>query len=316
MSSTEQVKRLPKDIIKIGIPIGYPVFDSGGQLLMQAGVVIESEGQLEKLYERGLYVDQKTSEMLHLKSNGKKSFVSDDIKKDDSQPEGEIVTELPYKSLKLGESLQISPLSDESGSTKYFVKFIGGIDKKSLICTLPTIDDKIAFIKENTGYSVRMFSGKHVFRFNTMVDAVLNRPYPHMHLKFPREVYSNRLRKNQRVAVSIIISMANLDEPGGENSKSAGRIIDMSLGGAMIEAYKTAGKVGESLECSFKINMEGGEALFVIPAILRNIVETKQADGRMLYKQGIQFKEIRFQDKIVLQSYIFQALTGEKLDEL
>ncbi|HSH72231.1 MAG TPA: flagellar brake protein [Methylophilaceae bacterium] len=316
MSTTEQVKRLPKDIIKIGIPIGYPVFDSGGQLLMQAGVVIESEGQLEKLYERGLYVDQKTSEMLHLKPGGKKSFVSDAIKKEDSQPEGEIVTELPFKSLKLGETLQISPTSDETGSTKYFVKFIGGIDKKSLICTLPTIDDKVAFIKENTGYSVRMFSGKHVFRFNTMVDAVLNRPYPHMHLKFPREVYSNRLRKNQRVNVNIIISMTSLDQPSGETGKSAGRIIDMSLGGAMIEAYKTAGKVGESLECSFKINMEGGEALFVIPAILRSIVETKQADGRMLYKQGIQFKEIRFQDKIVLQSYIFQALTGEKLDEL
>jgi len=116
--------------------------------------------------------------------------------------------------------------------------------------------------------------------------------------------------------VSIIISISNLDDANGEAAKTAGRIVDMSLGGAMIEAYKNAGKVGEALECSFKINMEGGEALFVIPAVLRSIVEAKQADGKILYKQGIQFKEIRFQDKIVLQSYIFQALTGEKLDEL
>jgi len=318
MSNSPEVKRIPKELIKVGTPISYPVYDAKGTLLMQAGTIIETEGQLEKLYERGLYLDQKSSEHLRQfgKPGGKANFESNEVKQEASQPEGEVLVELPFKSLKVGETLQASPLADDSGSIKYLIKYIGGLDKKSLICTLPTIDDKVVFIKENSGLSVRLFSGKNVYRFNTMVDVVFSRPFPHMHLKFPREVYSNRLRKNQRVSVNIIVSMLNKSQPASENSKTAGRLVDLSLGGSLIEAYKSGGYAGDIVECTFKINLDGGEALFVIPGVLRAVSNTVQADGRKLFRHGVQFNEIAFQDKIILQSYIFQALTGEKLDDL
>lgn len=316
MSKEQEVKRLPKHAIKVGVPFGHPIFDAGGHLLMPAGVVIESESQLEKLYERGLYLDLKTSQALFGDRSDKSGFVSDAAKTVDSKPQGEERVELKLKKLKLGEMLQISPLADETGATKYSVRLIGGLDKKSLICTIPTVDEKLVYIKESTGFSVHMFSGKDVYRFNTMVDAVVNRPYPHMHLKFPREVYCNSLRKNTRVAVSVIASVENKSSLPGDAAKGAGRIVDLSLGGCMLESFAKLFKVGDSIECSFKLPIEEGELLFVLPGIVRNIAEQKSPEGKIMYRHGVQFMEIKLQDRIVLQSFIFEALTGEKLQEI
>ena len=178
------------------------------------------------------------------------------------------------------------------------------------------IDDKVMFIKENSGFSVFMFSGKGVYRFNTMVDVVFSRPFPHMCLKFPRHVYFKTLRKNQRVPVNIIASLVNRSANEFENSKIAGRIIDLSLGGILVESSKINGNVSDVIECTFKINMDGEELVFLIQGVLRSLSTLDQKDGTKLNSYGIQFKDIAFQDKVMLQSYIFQLLTGEKLDDL
>lgn len=312
-----QVKRIPKDLIQPGVPTAYPIYDSNGMLLFQAGTVIRSEEQLEKLMSRGLYLDQATGERVWAERNsGAGNYVSNDVKKEKEDPDAEIRVELPLKKLKPGESFQITPLADETGSTKYFVRFIGGLDKKGLICTIPAVDEKLIYVKENTGFEVKIFSGKDVYRFSTMVDLVANRPYPHMHLKYPREVYSKVLRKNQRIIVNVIASIANKTTLIDEDKKNAARFLDLSLGGGMAEAFKSIGQSGDELECSFKIQMDGGEVLFVIPGVLRSINRTRQPDGRTLVKHGIQFTEIPFQQKVLLQNYIFETLTGEKLEEL
>ena len=226
----------------------------------------------------------------------------------------EIPTQLAYRDLKLGETLQLKPLSDETGAVQYFVKYIGGIEKGSLICTLPMIDEKVMFIKENTGFSVRLFSGKNVYAFNSLVEVVYSRPYPHMHLKYPRDTYSSKIRNNQRVSCNIIALASAIAGGQMDSSKTSGRILDMSMGGIMFEANKIAVEPGNKMATSFKVSMEEEEVLFAIPSILRNLIEKKQEDGRIIYQHGIQFEEIPFHQKIMLQNYIFQTLTGEKMD--
>ncbi len=316
MSKPHDVKPLPKDMLRVGIPLQHSIYDAQGNLLMQAGVVLESQTQLDKLIERGLYLDSRTAAAAATTKTTGGSATKDATVENEKTLVTESLTQLAIKNLRVGETLQIKPLADVSGNTQYFVKYMGGLEKKSLICSLPTIDDKVMFIKENTGFSVRMFSGKHVYTFNSMVDVVYSRPYPHMHLKYPREVYTNKLRHNQRVAVSIIALLVNKTREETEQLKVSGRIVDLSLGGIMMEGLKSAGTANDNIECSFKLSMDGGEAVFVIPGILRNVSENRHDDGKLYYHHGIQFGEIAFQEKIMLQNYIFQLLTGEKMDDL
>jgi c-di-GMP-binding flagellar brake protein YcgR len=312
--SEDQVTTLPKSLIQVGIPLEFPVYDIRGRLLMSAGTVVTSEEQLERLYERGLYLNKKTINQLRA---GKTKGGADSKKDKDKEEEPpQKLVDLPLNSIKLGESIQISPLTDDTNSTKYIVKFLGGLEKHSIICTAPTQDDKLIFIKEHAGFLVRLFSGKEVYNFTTTTSAVLSKPFPHIHLKFPRGVYSRNLRKNQRVQTSIICSLINHGSGEFKDIKSSGRIVDISMGGAMIEANKIAGDVNDEIECTFKLKLNDTEVLFSIPSILRNISEHPEDENNQKYSQGVQFKDIPFQEKTMLQNYIFQLLTGNDLNSL
>ena len=70
------------------------------------------------------------------------------------------------------------------------------------------------------------------------------------------------------------------------------------------------------MECTFKLKLNDKEVLFSIPSVLRNITEPANANSARKYNQGIQFKEISFQDKAILQGYIYQLLTGKDLNNL
>jgi c-di-GMP-binding flagellar brake protein YcgR len=310
MSKNEPVRPLPKNLIQVGIPIAHPIYDSDGILLMQAGTIVTTESQLEKLYERGLYLNLKSVEAI--KRQNLDSTASEKNNPDPEQTDSENLVDLSLKSIAIGELLQISPLSDDTKTIKYFVKYLGGLDKKSIICTLPEVDEKVVFIKLHSGLQVQLFSGKDVYKFTTSVDAVFSTPYPHMHIKFPKIVYGKNLRRNQRVSVSIISSLINRTPGEFVNLKSAGRIVDLSLGGAMIDASKIIGTQHDDLECSFKINQDGYEVILAIPCVLRSIAEATNDSGAIIYKHGVQFKEIAFQDKAVLQNYIFHIFNRKK----
>ncbi|HEY0268886.1 MAG TPA: flagellar brake protein [Methyloradius sp.] len=309
MAKPSDMSPIPKDSLRLGVPVPYPIYDAQGNLLVQAGITLKNQSQIDKLQALVLFQDKK---YVAGATRSAKPGVTIESEK---APPKDTSTQLVYRDLKPGETLQLKPLADETGTVQYFVKYIGGIEKGSLICTLPIIDEKVMFIKENTGFSVRLFSGKNVYTFNTLVEIVYSRPYPHMHLKYPREVYTNKIRNNQRVTCNIIALVANTAAEQADSNKTSGRILDMSMGGIMFEATKIAGDANSKTETSFKVSMEGGEALFAIPGVLRNVIEKKNEDGSIIYQHGIQFGEIPFQQRVMLQNYIFQTLTGEKMDD-
>jgi c-di-GMP-binding flagellar brake protein YcgR len=312
--SEDEITSLPKSLIQVGVPLEFPIYDIHGRLLMQAGMVITSEDQLERLHERGLYLNKKT--INQLRAGKTKGGAENKKDKDKDEEPSQKLVDLPLKLITLGESLQIAPLADETKSTKYIVKFLGGLEKGSLVCTSPTVDEKLIYIKEHSAFRVQLFSGKEVYSFTTTVEAVYNRPYPHMHLKFPRGVYVKNLRNNQRVETNIISSLINKTEGDFKEVKSAGRILDISLGGAMIESNTNVGNIGDEIECTFKLVLNKTEVFFSIPSTLRSVTESSETNSIKKYKQGIQFKEIAFQEKAMLQNYIYQRITGKDLSSL
>jgi c-di-GMP-binding flagellar brake protein YcgR len=222
--------------------------------------------------------------------------------------------------LKIGETIQITPASDNSGPPKYFVKYLGGLDKASLICTMPMVDEKILLVKENAVFLASLFSGKHVYRFNTIVEAVMSKPYPHMHLKFPREIFTSLLRKNQRISTNIIASMRNKTATEHAEKLFTGRMLDLSMGGAMIEAKQLAGNIDDIIECSFRLNIAGDNTTFMHASLLCKIIEPNEKDSEKdvekNYKFALQFNELNAQNKAILSRFIFQSLTGARLDDL
>lgn len=308
MSVQETFKRLPKQLLKVGAPISYPVYDKSGQLFSK-GLLIESEDELEELYDRGLYLDMETSKRIGLIKEARKEIINEDVLIE----KNEKFTKLPFKALKMGEVLQLSHTGEGDHAQKYLVKYLGGMDKKSLICTIPTVNDKTLFIKENAGFLVQFFSGKSVYRFSTVVDAVFSRPYPHMHLMYPREAFVKKLRKSQRLNVSVIASIKNLSV--AETPIFSGKLVDLSMGGALIEVHKSGAVEQQTIECSFKIDLGEREVLLVVNGSVQSVANEKSDDGKEVYRYGVAFAELPFQEKIYLQNYIYKIANEEKIED-
>ena len=176
---------------------------------------------------------------------------------------------------------------------------------------------KTLYVKEFSGFSVQFFCGKNVYRFNTVVDAVFNRPYPHIHLMYPKELIANRLRKSQRIVVKIIASMRNSTVSERFNIMQSGRLVDLSLAAAQwLNHTKMGFKKVIPSNVSFKVNLEGQDVMLMVKGFVRSVKAAQAIDGKILFRYGLQFDVLPFQEKIVLQNYIFTALATENAEAI
>lgn len=311
MTNTKPLQPLRKDMLQVGAPLKHPVFDANGVLLLRAGMVIESRGQLEKLFSQGLFLDSLAFHDLQSNSDKRSKKNSEEKNREAGPQTIDALAQQITVNLQIGDAIQLKPLSENS-SDAYFVKYLGGMDKRSIICTLPIVDDKVVFIKESAGFSVNLFSGRNVYTFTSVAEAVFSRPYPHMHLKYPRQVTMTQVRRSPRVKASIITSIANLSA----EAKASGRIVDMSMGGALLESPASIAEIGDTVECTFKVGIGGSEAYFVIKGIIRSRRETMGKSGEAAFQFGIEFGEIAFQEKILLQNYILLSISNTSLEDL
>lgn len=301
--SQDEVTSLPKSLIQVGIPLPFPVYDFKGQLLMQEGAVVSSEDQLVRLQDRGLYLNKKTIDQL---PSSKPLTDAEKQKLADAGAPQEQLVDLKITDIKLGETLNISPLTDETNSTKYSVKFLGGQVKGSLICTAPKLDEKLVYVKEGSGFMFRLFSGKDMLNFTSIITAINNTPYPHIHLKWPAGVYSKPLRQHPRVETNIICSIVNEGNEDFKGTKFSGRMTDLSVGGTKIETRAQIGALNDKAECRFKLKLINKEIFFSVPCVLRNAIAPSDADSSQKYTLGLQFEKIPFEELIMLQNYIYQ----------
>lgn len=58
-------QRVARQSIRLGEPLPWPVYDAKGQLLLERGYVVETELQLEKLIERGMFLTEADARTLN-----------------------------------------------------------------------------------------------------------------------------------------------------------------------------------------------------------------------------------------------------------
>lgn len=212
-------------------------------------------------------------------------------------------TDLPSVKLGMGDVLQLqdfSPTKDQ-----HYVKLIGYLNKKSVLVSHPTRDDKLLFVKKGESYLVRGFSGTKTYEFTADVVNVCLAPYPYLHLSFPVQVSTVNMRRALRIMLKLVCSI---------KSKSAANpitatIVDMSVNGARIQSKIEIGELSEEVEVSFRLPVDGEEQLFIVPAVIRNVGnDADNADGERLVVCGLEFHQPEGKDRLALQNFIYKHM--------
>lgn len=270
--------------IEPGMPLGCNLLDAEGRVLFQAGQVVEDRGVLEGLLARGLFRDPQAE-----------------------PPQDTAADVEPAARLQLnpGDLLQIQPWSGEAAGERYMVKVVGHLAPVSLLVTAPSANGKLLFVREGHTFLVRGFIGQDAMAYRTRVLKAQLAPFPYLHLAYPDAVQSTRIRKSMRARVNLVIAI------NGVGGNSAGRITDLSLGGARIISNAPFASPGEEVRLAFRIDPGGIE----IYLNLRALVRASQAEPleQSRHSTGVEFIELSEQDRLALMGVVYQNIIRDNL---
>ena len=272
------LKRLnPKDLV-VDEALPWDLFDASGKLLLRQGQRIEQGPALARLLEQGLYRrDGATAEIA-------------------SPP-----VSLSQMLLSPGDMLQLQ-LPGGSHGERYQVRMIGYHAPISLLVTAPKVNGRLVFVKEGQRFLVRGFVGKDAVGYSTRVLKSNLAPFAYLHLAWPEEVQTMRIRHSARVPVDLVCAVTY------DNWQSAARIVDLSPGGARMVSVQPIAASGEQIRLAFRINPGGAEVYLNLTALVRTITE----DGDQV-TTGVEFVNLGEGDRLYLSNMVYQNLLKEKL---
>lgn len=291
--------------IEIGKPIGYAVYDAEHNLLLNKGVVVTSEHQVEALIEKGLFRERVRERSGHINAR-----LEPDRPSEGSPPPIKAQEEnLSLEAIKLmpGDALQIQSLL-EGQSERFTVHVIGVMKPKSVLVTAPIVDGKMIFVRDGQTFLVRAFSGLNVCAFKARVLKSQLQPFPYLHLSYPDSVQAMRIRKAMRAPTNTIVAVHQSEEG---RQIGAGKLVDISVGGAKMLAPLPLGDKGDSLWISFKVKLADMEEYVKTPVLIRSVGDDEDEQGKRMLAYGIQFGEITQAQRLIIMNLVYQHLLKE-----
>lgn len=290
--------------IEIGKPLGFAVYDSERNLLLNSGVTVTSTKQVDVLLEKGLFRERVRDKPGHVAARLNEPKPSDV----GSLPKPQEET-LSLDAIKLmpGDALQLQPML-EGQTERFTVHVIGVMKPKSVLVTAPVVDGKLIFVRDGQTYLVRAFSGLNVCAFKARVLKSQLQPFPYLHLSYPESVQAMRIRKAMRAPATIIVAVTQSEEG---RQIGAGKLVDISVGGAKMLSPMPLGDKGESLWLSFKVRLGEMEEYVKTPVVIRSVGEEDDEQGKRMKSYGIQFGELEQSQRLIIMNLVYQHLLKE-----
>lgn len=284
--------------IELGKPLPFAAYDSDRNLLLNRGVIVSSEHQVDVLLQKGLYRERPRTAVRDDAAAEKSS--------DSGKPQGET---LGFDAVKLmpGDTLQLQPLL-EGQTERFSVQVIGVMKGKSLLVTAPLVDGKLIFVRDGQTYLVRAFSGLNVCAFKARILKSQLQPFPYLHLSYPDSVQAMRIRKAMRAPASIIVAV---HESEAGRQIGAGKIIDLSVGGARMFSPSKIAEKDQSIWLSFKVMLGDMEEYVKTPAVIRAVGEEDDEQGKRMHVFGLQFGELAQSQRLIIMNLVYQHLLKE-----
>lgn len=284
-----------KTDVVLGKPLPYSLYDQNNKLLLKAGVVVQTQNQLDVLSERGLYRDRMAANQMQAPS----SIVPDGEPAPDKDG---ILLDLEDIRLQIGDVLQLQGVADDA--PRHAVKLLGYAKGRSVMVTPPMVDGAYAMVKQDATFVVRFFSGKSLYAFPAHVLKMSNTPFPYLHLSYPKKVRGMRVRRAQRASVRLISSVTDM-----YGALYAGTLVDISKGGALLAAKAALGEVGDLLQLKFRLQFDDIDQFVHVKAGIRSVRDNPVAESdSFAVHHGLEFVEGQGSDWLALSAYTYQKL--------
>ncbi len=215
--------------------------------------------------------------------------------------------------LAIGTRLQLIG-APRGGPAPTFTMLIGYVRNEYLLLQLPRENGMTVNYKASEELTVRVFSGTSVFTFPVQVERVLLAPLFQLYLSFPTTIESTALRAGIRIKVEIAASVTLSGQGAGEEP-IATVITNLSRNGALIEANRSLGNLGEKFSLSFSFKHNDADELIQIKteATIRSARERTAATPNTpaRFEHGLQLA-LDSNHQIMVQNYAYELLIADR----
>lgn len=212
--------------------------------------------------------------------------------------------------LEVGDSLQLQFVND-TGDNRHYVKVVGCYPGRSIIVSTPQSGGRIMLVRQDQTVIVRIMIGNDVVGFNSSVLRSCARPYPYLHLAYPKELQSSSVRKALRVSLDSVVSLRRLranGEPDRGRGAFAGRTRDISTTGALVSSSSRLGGLGERVSVAMRVAIAGFGEEIRLGATIRNIAVLAVGDDTAGTLYGIEFDPPDRREAVLLHAHVYQTI--------
>lgn len=198
-----------------------------------------------------------------------------------------------------GQKMQVS--IDSYTEVRDDCSYIGMRASKSILVTTPVVNGAPLSIKVGTGAAVRFFANNvnSVCAFHSHVIHVTQAIFPHLHLALPTDLQLGEVRKAVRAKVNLpctgVSDKSDKHEPG--------LIDDLSVNGARYRCKGLRAESGDTIRLVTRLEILGMKRIVELDAIVRSVNRVKQ-----IYAYGLQFTDLKNDDKIALHAFVMSNL--------
>lgn len=276
-----------REALAMNKPLPWPLYDASGNVLMKFGAIPANFSEIDEWLTKGvLFRDEEEGER----------------KSTSSVEQG-----LPLDQVKLliGDVVQMQSLADDA---RYYVTLVGYLKGESVMVTTPTVEGRLAMVKDGQAFVVRFFVGKSAYAFSCNVRRVTNLPFPHLHLTYPKEVRSLVVRRSTRIKVNIIAAATT---EAGRNI--ACMVRDISTGGALVAARERIGEAGDNFRLKLNVPIDNEPHILDLPCHVRSVTDNVQSAGDSLTVQhGVSFGQLGKMDTLVLTALQYKNIAEDQ----
>lgn len=188
-----------------------------------------------------------------------------------------------------------------------YSSLIGFEPGRFIFCRMPQENGFNIPLKIAERVDVRVFTGVSIFIFSSCIEYIYQTPRNFVELAFPDTIRMMTLRKDIRISVKMPVRIWHLNGVKlQENETEIATALDLSITGVMLSGSTNLGEVGDEVGVSFTIKntITDENTLVEAMATIRNARAETGADGKITYKNGVLFNELRPFHRATLQNFI------------
>ena len=213
-------------------------------------------------------------------------------------------------SMNVGDRLQLQKTPSDRPE-RYLVRLVGYLAGQSLIVTTPQVNGKVAIIRPDQRYAVRVLQGSSVFGFVSSVLQTYSAPFPHLHLSYPRDMESIVVRNALRAATDIPAYVRNNKRVDKADQHRAVRVVDISHTGARLVSEGPLGQEGDLLTLLISLSVCGMDENLGLICEVRCMGRRQLDDDPLQFWTGVQFQSINRFQKVLIHAFVMERLAGE-----